>query len=301
MAKKSKSERKWYFKLRDKYRLVVMNNETYEERLSFRLSRLNVFLLTVVTAITLITLTIFIIAFTPIREFIPGYLDVNIPGQLYRLEQRADSLDKALKSKDIYLQNIRNIIEGKEIIDTIIPEQASNVNYDSITIESESKTITPLLDRSIEKGSKTILKHSMRFGGKEYVRWIDDAYMLIGKSYFYKQDYFSARRSFNFVIREYENNSIKYDAMLWLARTYIEMEQFEKSEPLLNLIQSEMNEEANISSTVHRDFPFVNADQFIKQGNYNYAIDYLYDGISAPGIMVSIISFPSMIFLMFCK
>ncbi|MCD4724480.1 MAG: M23 family metallopeptidase [Bacteroidales bacterium] len=136
MARRKRNDRKWYYKLRDKYRLVIMNNETYEERLSFRLSRLNVFLLTVSISIILITLTIFIIAFTPIREYIPGYMDVNIPGQLYRLEQRADSLENALRTKDVYLQNIRNIIEGKEIFDSISPNMESGINYDSITIES---------------------------------------------------------------------------------------------------------------------------------------------------------------------
>jgi len=136
MAGKKNTPKKWYFKMRDKYRLVIMNNETYEERLSFRLSRLNVFLLTVSISIILITLTIFIIAFTPIREFIPGYMDVNIPGQLYRLEQRADSLQKALKTKDLYLTNIRNIIEGKEILDSLPMDTSSDINYDSITIVS---------------------------------------------------------------------------------------------------------------------------------------------------------------------
>ncbi len=149
--------------------------------------------------------------------------------------------------------------------------------------EAESKAVTPLLDRAIEKGSKTILKHSMRFGGVERVNWIDDAYMLIGKAYFYKQDYFSARRSFSFVMREYEDNDIKYDAMLWLARTYIELGQFEKSEPLLNLLQSSMAEEAKMSKNVYQDFPLVSADNYLKQGNYDFAIDYLYDAISAPG------------------
>ena len=67
--------------------------------------------------------------------------------------------------------------------------------------KAEAATIAPLLDRSIEKGSKTILVHSMEFGGKEYVKWIDDAYLMLGKAYFYKQDYYSARRSFNFVMR----------------------------------------------------------------------------------------------------
>ena len=136
MPKKKIKKRRWFTKMRDKYSLVVLNNETYEERLSFRLSRLNVFLLTVSIAIILITLTIFIIAFTPIREYIPGYMDVNIPGKIYRLEQRADSLEKALKTKDIYLTNIRNIIEGKEIVDSVPHEIKSDINYDSITIVS---------------------------------------------------------------------------------------------------------------------------------------------------------------------
>ena len=136
MAGKKEKNRKWFSKLRVKYRLVVLNNESYEERFSFRLSRLNVFLLTVSISIIMITLTIFIIAFTPIREYIPGYLDVNIPGQLYRLEQRADSLDKALNAKDLYLTNIRNIIEGKEIVDSIPLHINSGVNYDSLSIVS---------------------------------------------------------------------------------------------------------------------------------------------------------------------
>lgn len=142
MARKKKSDRKWYTKLRDKYRLVIMNNETFEERLSFRLSRLNVFLLTVSISIVLITLTIFIIAFTPIREYIPGYMDVSIPGKIYHLERRADSLEIALRSKDIYLQNIKNIIEGREIVDTISPGRDASVNYDSITIESSPEDST---------------------------------------------------------------------------------------------------------------------------------------------------------------
>jgi tetratricopeptide (TPR) repeat protein len=150
--------------------------------------------------------------------------------------------------------------------------------------EEDSKSVTPLLDRAIEKGSKTILKHSMRFGGKEYVKWIDDAYLLIGKAYFYKRDYYSARRSFSFIMREYENNPIKYEAMLWLARTYIEMEQYEKSEPLLNLIETDMGKgEVRMPPEIFKEFSLVHADHFIKQERYDFAVDYLYDGIAVAG------------------
>lgn len=174
---------------------------------------------------------------------------------------------EALKQAEIELENA-----VQDNYNAILPMY----NYGD---ENASKTVTPLLDRTIEKGSKTILKHSMTFNGKEYVKWIDDAYLLIGKAYFLKQDYFSARRSFSFIMREYEDNSIKYDAMLWLAKTYIAQEQFEKSEPLLNLIQSEIMDEQDVPSSVYHDLPLVYADNYLKNGNYDYAIDYLYDVI----------------------
>lgn len=185
---------------------------------------------------------------------------------------------------NVYWNGKEALIQAEQELQAGVKENYNMVlpmfNYGT---EQEAKTVTPLLDRSIEKGSKTILKHSMRFGGKERIKWIDDAYMLIGKSYFYKHDYFSARRSFSFVMREYEDNPTKYEAMLWLARTYIEMEQFEKSEPLLNLIQSDMNDEENIPTSVYKEFALVNADQYIKQEKYDYALDYLYDGIARVG------------------
>ncbi len=148
--------------------------------------------------------------------------------------------------------------------------------------QAEATTLNPLLDRAIEKGSKTILRHSMEFGGKEYVKWIDDAYLMLGKAYFYKQDYYSARRSFNFVMREYEYNPIKYDAMLWLAQTYDQLEEYEKSEALLNLIEKEF-QEGLVPRKAANKFPLVYANHHILQGTPYYAIDYLYDGIDVTG------------------
>ena len=60
-------------RLLNKYRLVVLNEETYEERLSYKLNKLNVFLLSAFVAIFIIITTIYLIAFTSIKEYIPGY------------------------------------------------------------------------------------------------------------------------------------------------------------------------------------------------------------------------------------
>ncbi len=131
----SQKKKKWYYRLRDKYRLVIMNEDTYEEKFSFSLSRINVFVALSTTVIVLIVLTIFIIAFTPLREYIPGYMDPTLPAKVYSLNLKADSLENDLRLKNMYLQNIRNIIEGREIVEKPSPETVEEVNYDTITLK----------------------------------------------------------------------------------------------------------------------------------------------------------------------
>lgn len=129
-----KSKNKWYYKLRDKYRLIILNDETFEERVSFRLSRLNVFITLGTLSIFLIFLTTIIIAFTPLREYIPGYMDVTLPKKIYFLQQKVDSLERDFNQKNLYIHNIKNIIEGKEIVDFIPEEPQTNINYDTISL-----------------------------------------------------------------------------------------------------------------------------------------------------------------------
>lgn len=134
-------------------------------------------------------------------------------------------------------------------------------------------------DRAIQKASIAIQKHSMVFGGEEKVKWIDDSYMLIGYAYFHKQEYLSARRTFNFVMREYDQNEIKYDAMLWLARTYIQTGEFEKAEPLLNLIDNEISK-TRVSYRIMQELPQVYAHHYVQQEKYQQAAEFLYEAIA---------------------
>lgn len=131
-----KAKRRWIRRLKNKFRLVILNDETYEERFSFRLSRLNVFITVGITAIILIVLTIFLIAFTPLREYIPGYTDVTLSRRVNLLLQKTDSLEKITQQKNTYLQHIKNIIDGKEIftdtlngIDAAEPGDYENIKY----------------------------------------------------------------------------------------------------------------------------------------------------------------------------
>ncbi|MEI6765001.1 MAG: M23 family metallopeptidase [Bacteroidota bacterium] len=102
-------------KLHDKYRLVIMNDSTFERKLSFRLTRLNVFVAVGAVAIVLVIGTTFIIAYTPLREYIPGYGDVNLQKEIFQLTLRTDSMERDIAAKNKYILNLRYIIEGKTI------------------------------------------------------------------------------------------------------------------------------------------------------------------------------------------
>ena len=134
MAKEEKKKKSWIRKLRNKYRLIIMNEETYEEKISFRLSRWNVFVALGVLSILLIVLTIYIIAFTPLREYIPGYMDINLTRQVYELQLKADSIENEFVRNDLYLQNIKNIIEGRDIVEELSEAHDTLINYEEITL-----------------------------------------------------------------------------------------------------------------------------------------------------------------------
>ncbi len=106
-------------KLYHRYRVVILNDDTMEEKLSIQLSRFKVFLLTGTFVILLVVATIYLIAFTPLKEYIPGYADFSTRQMLRELSLRADTLEKQLRQKDLYIMNIRNITEGRDLIEEI--------------------------------------------------------------------------------------------------------------------------------------------------------------------------------------
>jgi murein DD-endopeptidase MepM/ murein hydrolase activator NlpD len=133
MAKELNNKKEhWIRKLRNKYRLVIVNEETFDERLSFRLSRLNVFVIIGTLLILLIVATTFLIAFTPLREYIPGYTDVTLSQKAKYLQHKVDSLEVDFRRKSLYIQNLKSIIEGKVIESDTSIRSDENVDYDNI-------------------------------------------------------------------------------------------------------------------------------------------------------------------------
>lgn len=124
MAKKKTSRKKFSKKLLHKYRLVILNEDTFEERLSFKLTRLNVFVLVALSAILLVASTTVLIAFTPLKEYIPGYSSTALKQKAVLLNFKTDSLQNVVNVNSKYLNSIKKILSGDV--------KASQVNKDSI-------------------------------------------------------------------------------------------------------------------------------------------------------------------------
>jgi len=112
MAKVKKDNKKFAKKLLHKYRLVILNEDTFEERLSFKLTKLNVFVAASLGIIVLIAGTTFLIAFTGLREYIPGYSSANLKKQATELAYKTDSLQTVLLLNNQYYESIRKVLTG---------------------------------------------------------------------------------------------------------------------------------------------------------------------------------------------
>ncbi len=109
-------------KLRYKYRLILINDESFEEKFSFKLTPMNVFVGFSSSLVALSILIILLIFYTPLREYVPGYTDTQTKRNIKRLLFKADSLEQSLKAKEAYYLNLLNIIKGGEgLQDTVAP------------------------------------------------------------------------------------------------------------------------------------------------------------------------------------
>lgn len=99
-------------KLLTKNRLVILNEETFEEIFSLKLNLMNVFVVLTTGAIFLIAITTYIIAFTPLREYIPGYASTKLKREATELALKSDSLEKAIKMNNAYIESIKKVLAG---------------------------------------------------------------------------------------------------------------------------------------------------------------------------------------------
>ena len=102
-------------RLRNRYRLVVMNEDTYEEVVTFKLTRLSVYIGLSTLFVVLVGLTVALIAFTPLKLYIPGFGDTRQAKEFQTLKLKADSIERTLIFKQQYIENIEKVLQGKII------------------------------------------------------------------------------------------------------------------------------------------------------------------------------------------
>ncbi|TDH25603.1 hypothetical protein EXU57_12925 [Segetibacter sp. 3557_3] len=99
-------------RLRNRYRLVIMNDDTYEEVVTFKLSRFSVYAMFSSIFVILVGFTVAIIVFTPLKQYVPGYGSQTARKDLQLLKFRTDSLESAMRMKDQYMNNLRQVLTG---------------------------------------------------------------------------------------------------------------------------------------------------------------------------------------------
>lgn len=143
--------------------------------------------------------------------------------------------------------------------------------------KEELSSIYPSMDRVIEKASKSIYKHSMFFKGKEYVKPIDDAYLMMGKAYFYKQDYVQAQRIFSYIATTHKDGNCVEEARIWEIRCALRQKYYSRAEDLVNetkyIVQPKNSKKLNLLYAAAG----AEYEMTVPNGDLETATDYIED------------------------
>ena len=143
---KNKKENKGFFKsLFNYYNVVVSSEDTFEERLAFKTSKINVFVLMLVYSVILISFTISIVFFTQLRELVPGYSSSDLLNRAIYLTQKTDSLERQIELNNKFYKSIEDVLSGKT--DEFI--ERDNIPIDSSLNEKNVFSISPNSEDSI--------------------------------------------------------------------------------------------------------------------------------------------------------
>jgi len=181
-----------------------------------------------------------------------------------------ESFDVGTKSiSDEYKDNFNQILpvflySDDDQIKAAAGDMETALTKGAKAITNHSITVKPKI-----KNSKDITQKDKDFYEKnEYCKWIDDSYLLMGKANFYTQEYTRAMRSFRLIMNQYKDENTRFEAMLWLAKTYLEQEKFEDCEQMLNELESDVRHPKNLNREINLTY----ADLYIRQELFPEAI-----------------------------
>jgi murein DD-endopeptidase MepM/ murein hydrolase activator NlpD len=193
--------------LKNKFRFVVLNDETFEEKFSLSLSRNNVWVFLGVISFTLIFLTASAIIYTPLKYFIPGFGDYNYRGQILQLQVKTDSLQDALQARALWLENIANVASGN--IDTTRPKANVNGKIDKAHIKLND--IAPE-DQELRKQVEEEDNYSLSYGSAQNAGAVDEVkqmHLMDPVEGFVTEDYDKLKEHFGIDIAAKEDAPVK--------------------------------------------------------------------------------------------
>ena len=159
MAKKRRKSNILWRKLLNKRRLVILNEDTFEETFSLKLTLMNVFVVFGLGAILIIFFTTYIIAFTPLREYIPGYASTKLKQDALELAIKSDSLERVVKNNNAYISSIKKVLTGdleyaKFNKDSFIASEQQQLNLPVDATETEKE----LRDKVIQEDKYNVFE-----------------------------------------------------------------------------------------------------------------------------------------------
>ena len=135
MANKKNNNRTWLQNLLNRYRMIVINETTFNEELSFRFSRLNIFSIIILLLVFIFTGTFFLVSYTPIKEFIPGYTSTKVRKEAIRNTFLLDSLVTKFQKQDQFIKSIKSALSGKNESDEGLLKEINKNNLESFNRE----------------------------------------------------------------------------------------------------------------------------------------------------------------------
>jgi murein DD-endopeptidase MepM/ murein hydrolase activator NlpD len=195
-------KRKFIDRIRHRYRLVVMNDDTFEENFSLRLTPLGFFIL--LASVTII-MTIFVtslIAFTPLREYIPGYADVSMRRDLIKITQRSDSLEQSMIERNAFMENIGNVLKGNIKTDSAQNRPDKSKDYNKLNMNASKK------EEALKAGIESQDKYSLAYGTESNKSGISNFFFFTPLKGFVSEQFKSKEQHFGVDVVGPENESV---------------------------------------------------------------------------------------------
>ena len=176
-------------------------------------------------------------------------------------------------------------LESMETFNNLLPV----FPYNNIVV---ARSMIPDMDKAVKKSSKVIQFHSLTVKPKrkrgnqserekkfyeknEYNRWVDDAYLMMGMAYFYKNDYFPAIESFEYLIKQFKDEPIRFEAYIWLAKVYIQQNKYEEARNIFDILEGDINFPEKLKGELSLTW----VDYFLKQNQIEESVPELIKAI----------------------